>query len=425
MKFQTLNEWLRWQEGLHYKAIDLGLERCRAVADRMDLLTPQYRVISVAGTNGKGTSAAMLDQIYRDAGYSVGLYTSPHLVRYNERIRIRGREVEDAALCAAFDRVDQCRGDISLTYFEFGTLAALHLFRENAVQLAILEVGMGGRLDAVNILDADAALICTIALDHVQWLGGTRELIGREKAGIMRAGRPAVCSDGAPPASIQAHAAAIGARLHLLNRDFWIDRHATHWDWRSDRAIVPGLPTTGPFNNALINNTAGVLMTVELMAEIFPVGQRGLRDSLARVSVPGRFQIFADRIPPVILDVAHNPQSAGALAQNLAQHHAPGKTHLIIGMLDDKDHRGVIEALSMAVDDWYVVSLRQNRGTDGRVLARIIDAVNQAGAAGIFDTVAAALSAARGRAAIGDRIVITGSFVTVGAALQLLGNRND
>src|SRR3990172_3683250 len=239
MRFSSLNEWLDWQEGLHYKAIDLGLERCREVALRMGLLRPDFRVISIAGTNGKGTSASMLDRIYRNAGYVVGTYTSPHLLHYNERIRINGREVTDQMLCEAFDQVDQARGEISLTYFEFGTLGAFYVFRPKKIQLAVLEVGMGGRLDAVNILDADIALICTIALEHVQWLGHTRDLIGREKAGIMREGKPAVCSESEVPGSISAYAAEIGATLYLLDRDFRIAKHETHWDWHSRKSTLP------------------------------------------------------------------------------------------------------------------------------------------------------------------------------------------
>ncbi|OGT83563.1 MAG: hypothetical protein A3G96_01625 [Gammaproteobacteria bacterium RIFCSPLOWO2_12_FULL_52_10] len=423
MRFSSLNEWLDWQEGLHYKAIDLGLERCREVALRMGLLRPDFRVISIAGTNGKGTSAAMLDRIYRNAGYVVGTYTSPHLLHYNERIRINGREVTDQMLCEAFDQVDQARGEISLTYFEFGTLAAFHVFRQKKIQLAVLEVGMGGRLDAVNILDADIALICTIALEHVQWLGHTRDLIGREKAGIMREGKPAVCSESEVPGSISAYAAEIGATLYLLDRDFRIAKHETHWDWHSRKSTLPGLPWTGQFNNTLINNTAGVLMVVELLMEILPVEQRTLPASLAQVSVPGRFQIYAGDIP-VILDVAHNPQAAGALARNLAEHASAGKTHMIIGMLDDKDHRGVIEALSMAVDHWYVVSLIQPRGTDGQVLVGILNKTGNAKVAGIFTSVDSALDSARQQARIGDRVVVTGSFLTVGAAMKKLSSED-
>ncbi|MBF8268606.1 MAG: hypothetical protein HW386_315 [Gammaproteobacteria bacterium] len=423
MRFSSLEEWLNWQEGLHYKAIDLGLERCREVADRMGLLQPGFRVISIAGTNGKGTSAAMLDRIYRNAGYLVGTYTSPHLVRYNERIRINGQEVTDRILCEAFDQVDQARGDISLTYFEFGTLAAFYVFRNLQVQLAILEVGMGGRLDAVNILDADVALICTIALDHVQWLGHTRDLIGREKAGILRSGKPAVCSDSDVPGSITSYADEIGATLYLLGRDYHIVRHETHWDWYSNNSTLPGLPRSGQFNNALINNTAGVLMVVELLKKLLPVEHRTIPVSLAQVSVPGRFQIYPGDVL-VILDVAHNPQAAGVLARNLAEHVSAGKTHMIIGMLEDKDHRGVIEALSMVVDHWYVVSLTQARGTDGQVLVDILDKIGNSRVAGVFTSVDAAMDTARGRAGIGDRVVVTGSFLTVGAAMQKLSSED-
>jgi dihydrofolate synthase/folylpolyglutamate synthase len=423
MRFDTLDEWLQWQEGLHYRAIDLGLDRCREVAARMGLLQPGFRVISVAGTNGKGSSVAMLDRIYRDAGYDVGMYTSPHLVRYNERISINGREAEDLELCSAFERVDQARGDVSLTYFEFGTLAAIWMFHQAQIEIAVLEVGLGGRLDAVNILDADVALICTIGLEHTQWLGHTRELIGREKAGIMRHRRPAVCSDGDVPDSIITCAAETGARLYLLGRDFRINGNNTHWDWHSEIMSVTGLSRSGQYNNALINNTAGVLMTVALLMDKLPVNITALPASLSQVVVPGRFQVHAGAVP-VILDVAHNPQAAGALVRTLAEHACAGATHMVIGMLDDKDHRGVIEALSVAADHWYVVSLNQPRGTDGQVLVSILEQTGNAGIAGIYTTVEAALDAARGRAVTGDRVVVTGSFLTVGAAMQKLATED-
>lgn len=423
MRFHSLAEWLDWQEGLHFKAIDLGLERCREVAERMGLLRPGFRVVSIAGTNGKGTSAAMLDKIYGNAGYSVGTYTSPHLVRYNERIKINGTEAADSAICRAFNRVDQARGDISLTYFEFGTLAALELFRENEIELGILEVGMGGRLDAVNLLDADVALITAISLEHQQWLGTTLDQIGREKAGIMRPGRPVVCSDTAVPDSVIARAAELKAVLYRIGRDYWIERHADGWDWHGRNLVVSGLSNSGLFNTALVNNTAGVLMTVALLSEFFPVQQQTLKTSIDQVCVPGRFQVFAAEIP-VILDVAHNPRAAEVLAQNLAEHNIAGKTHMVIGMLDDKDHRGVLEALSLVVDYWYVVSLTSDRGTDGRVLVEILEKSGSANIAGIFDSVDSALESAGNRARMGDRIVVTGSFLTVGAAIQKLSNRH-
>ena len=420
-RFHSLDEWLRWQEGLHYKAIDLGLERCREVAARMDLLAPGFRVISIAGTNGKGTSAAMLAKIYGNAGYTVGAYTSPHLIRYNERIRINGVEITDSMLCEAFNSVDQARGNISLTYFEFGTLAALEVFRSSGIELAILEVGMGGRLDAVNILDADVALITAISLDHQQWLGTTRDEIGREKAGIMRPRRPVVCSDNSVPDSVIAYAAGINADLYLLGRDFRIDRAADGWSWQYGERVITGFANTGLFNTTLINNTAGVLMVIELMSHLFPVAQQTLPSSLAQVAVPGRFQVHAAEVP-VILDVAHNPQAASVLAQNLADQPTQGETHMIIGMLDDKDHRGVLEALSLVVDHWYVVSLINDRGTDGRVLLEILEKSGDTRVAGVFDGVELALESARGRARTGDRIVVTGSFLTVGAAMQKLSN---
>lgn len=280
---------------------------------------------------------------------------------------------------------------------------------------------MGGRLDAVNILDADVALITAISLEHQQWLGSTREQIGREKAGIMRPRRPAVCSDPAIPDSIIAYADEIGAQLYLVGRDFRIDRHATGWDWRSGNLVVAGFPEIGIFNNALVNNTAGVLMAVALLGEIFPVDSATLPESLNQVAVPGRFQVVTADIP-VILDVAHNPQAAEILAKNLADQDVAGETHMVIGMLDDKDHSGVLAALSLVVDHWYIVSLAQTRGTDGGILADAVKSLGHAGIAGVFTDVDSALDAARRRARIGDRIVVSGSFLTVGEAIRKLSN---
>lgn len=419
MRFNSLDEWLDWQEDLHYKTIDLGIERCKEVAERMDLLAHEFHVISIAGTNGKGSSAAMLDMIYRNAGYTVGTYTSPHLLRYNERVKINGLEASDQFLCEAFNRVDQARGDISLTYFEFGTLAALDLFRNSGIQLAILEVGLGGRLDAVNMLDAEVALICSIDLDHEKWLGNTRNLIGYEKAGIMRAGRPAVCSDSEIPESIIDYAYEIGANFYQFGPDFRIEINENDWDWHSNNRTIYGLPKTGLSNNSFIQNAAGVLMVVDLLIEKFPVDQPTLKAGFEQVSLPGRFQVYEAEVP-IILDVAHNRQAAEVLAKNLADHETRGDTHMIIGMLKDKNHQMVIEALSMVVDHWYVVSLEHDRGTEGQVLIDILEKIGITNIAGKFATIDAALESACTQTHVGDRVVVTGSFLTVGAAIKWL-----
>ncbi|HSP00336.1 MAG TPA: bifunctional tetrahydrofolate synthase/dihydrofolate synthase, partial [Thioalkalivibrio sp.] len=312
MRFDTLEQWLAWQETLHPKAIDLGLERVARVAGRLGLLEPSHAVITVAGTNGKGSTVALLDAIYRAAGYRVCTYTSPHLLRYNERIRIHGALASDEALCRAFDAVDTARGEESLSYFEFGTLAALWLFWEAAPDVAILEVGLGGRLDAVNIIDSDVAVITSIGIDHEAWLGSDREVIGAEKAGVFRAARPAVCGDPRPPASIQRRALDLGAKLYMAGRDFSWQAAALGqgWQWQGPGAVVlADLPLPALFGPIQLNNAASALTAVTLLQARLAVSREALARGLQQVRLPGRFQQLRDK-PLVILDVAHNPQGA-------------------------------------------------------------------------------------------------------------------
>ena len=316
LRFNRLEKWLKWQESLHFTAIELGLERCRRVANNMGLLKPAYNVISVAGTNGKGSSITMLDKILRNAGYSVGRYTSPHLLRYNERICINGEEVADSELCESFDRIDRARGDISLTYFEFGTLTALDLFRQHNVDLAVLEVGLGGRLDAVNVLDADVALITSIDIDHQQWLGDNRESIAREKAGIFRNKAPAICSDPKPPQSLLDCADALGTPLSVLGRDFKLSMNHSFWSWNSDDVSLQKLPRPMQFCDFQLENAAGVLMVLEKIKNDYPVSIEHIKDGLSSFRLNGRMQFIPGRIPK-ILDVAHNSESVKVLVKNL------------------------------------------------------------------------------------------------------------
>lgn len=419
VRFNSLDEWLKWQESLHATEIELGLDRCRQVADNLGLLQPAYAVISVAGTNGKGSSVGMLDSILRKAGYQVGCYTSPHLIRYNERIQINGKEVSDAALCHAFERINTARGDISLTYFEFGTLAALELCRQAGVDIAVLEVGLGGRLDAVNILDADAALVTAIDLDHQNFLGDTRELIAVEKAGIFRAGRPAICSDPNPPATLRDYATGINARLMVYGSDFRTDLHRDNWDWHADDGQWTGLPYPDPFNSCQIQNAAGALMVLRQLQERFPVSIDAVRQGLARFRVNGRFQILPGELQ-YVLDVAHNVQAARILLENLQHVPSNGRTHVIIGMLRDKDRRGVFEVLNEAADSWHTISLTNSRGTEAELLTQELQALETGKPISTHATMDAALDVVRAEAAPADRVLITGSFLTVGAALKLL-----
>jgi len=418
-RFDNLQQWLSWQQKLHFTAIELGLDRCRQVADAMQLLAPDYFVISIAGTNGKGSSAVMLGNILQAAGYKTGLYTSPHLLRYNERIRINAIQVTDAELCQSFNRIDQARGTISLTYFEFGTLAAIDLFRRNKVDIAVMEVGLGGRLDAVNMLDADVSLITTIDIDHEQWLGTDRNSIGREKAGIFRALRPAVCADPDPPPSLLETADLVGSNLVRSGHDFIHERTDNCWSWRSSKVQFYGLPLPG--NHAWqIQNASGVLMVLQAISAAFPVGQDDIYNGLRDFHIPGRFQLIPGKIPH-ILDVAHNRQSAAMLAVNIRTLPKTGKIRLLLGMLKDKDHRAFINELMSEVDSWYLTTLDDPRGASSLDLASVINAVDNDADVRQYRALEPALVAAQKYASAGDRIIITGSFVTVEQALKHLG----
>ena len=416
-RFKRLEQWLKWQEGLHFTAIELGLERCRQVAANLGLLRPAHSVISVAGTNGKGSSVVLLDEILRAAGYRTGRYTSPHLLRYSERICVNGREIGADELCAAFERIDRARAGISLTYFEFGTLAALALFRAHQVEIALLEVGLGGRLDAVNVLDADAALITSIDLDHQQWLGDNRERIAREKAGILRNRAPAVCSDPNPPRAILDCAGALGAPLSLPGRDYFYAINGDHWDWRSAATELTGLPRPLRYSAFQVQNAAGVLMLLDKIRPDYPVDRAAIQAGINRFRLNGRLQIIPGEVQKV-LDVAHNPQAARALAGNLCLIPCVGKTHILIGMLKDKDHRGVLKPLNAVADSWHIVSLAGQRGMPAPALMAELKALGVSQPVRAFAAVKSALARLGRAARPGDRIVITGSFITVGEALR-------
>jgi len=415
-RFISLADWLTWQETLHPRKIDLGLERVAGVAGRMQLLVPDHGVITVAGTNGKGSSIAMLEAILLSAGHRTGCYSSPHLLRYNERIRIAGKEIDDATLCAAFDAVDRARADTSLSYFEFGTLAALFIFSQSSLDIALLEVGMGGRLDAVNILDADAALVTAIDIDHSAWLGEDRETIGKEKAGIFRAGRPAICSDPEPPASVSRQAQTLSAHWYALGSEFDWAITARGWNWQTSGKVYeelpkPALPGTHQFDNA-----AGALMVLEALEERFPVKRTAIEQGLTTVLLPGRCQVLSGTIE-TILDVAHNPASAEKLVQLLRKRRIRGHTRLVLGMLADKDIATFIATLAPVVNDWYLATLPGDRGVSSRVLHQQIPGHGMHGVARQFPDVATAFRQAHADAEEGEQVVVCGSFVTVAEAL--------
>ena len=434
MSSRTLQEWLAFIERQHPKTIEMGLARVARVRDSMDAAMGTSfagRIITVGGTNGKGSTCAMLEAMLLAAGYRVGLYTSPHLLRYNERVRIDGREADDASLAGAFERVEIARqaagsngqgsngkGEaLQLTYFEYGTLAAWDLFARAGLDVMILEVGLGGRLDAVNIFDADCSIVTSVDMDHMDYLGDTREKIGAEKAGIFRAGRPAIVADPAPPASVIAHATAIGADLLLIGRDFGYQGDRQQWQFWGRGGKRPSLayPALRGANQLL--NASAALAALDILRDSLPVGMNQVRLGLASVELPGRFQVLPGR-PSVILDVAHNPHAAAVLAENLSNMGFFPDTHAVFGMLGDKDIRGVCRALRGRIDHWHVAGLPGPRGTSAAQLQQAIVDSDAGGTISLYDTPRAAYAAARRQANDNDRIVAFGSFLTVADVMQ-------
>ncbi|MGN8157276.1 bifunctional tetrahydrofolate synthase/dihydrofolate synthase [Salinisphaera sp. RV14] len=403
---RTLAQWLDYQQAMHPSEIELGLGRVRSVADRLGLMPPPHATITVAGTNGKGSCVALVAGLI-GVRARVGCYTSPHLWRYNERIAIDGEPVGDAALIAAFETVEAARGGTSLTFFEFGTLAALVIFRRMAVDVAVLEVGLGGRLDAVNIVDADVALITQIGLDHTDWLGDTREAIGREKAGIMRAGRPALCGDRRPPDSIAAAATACGAHLACLGRDFELTCAPQRWTWSDGATCLDIVPHAAvhPDNLALAIAGAG--------AAGYRPGAEDIRRACARQALlPGRREVI-DAPIAIIYDVGHNEDAVALLAESLQQRPVSGRTHVVLGMLADKPVEAVGRRLMPWADALYPAGLDglSTRGLTGEALAARL---RHAGP--VHASPEQALAAAQAAAVPGDRIVVCGSFFTVAQA---------
>lgn len=430
----NLEDWLLHLEGLHPKGqagIELGLERIRRVKVALGQIQ-HCPVIIVGGTNGKGSTCAYLENIIDRAGYKVGCYTSPHLLSYNERVRVNGRPVADEALCAAFGRVEAARqeaGDVPLTYFEFGTLAAWEVFAAAGVEAAILEVGLGGRLDAVNAYEPDVSIVTTIALDHTEWLGPDRASIGFEKAGIYRAGKPALCADPQPPQSLLDHAAAIGADLRLIGRDFGFERprgegneNRLQWRWwcrSGEKLIKRSLAYPGLRGPAQLYNAAVALAALEVLAGKLPVTMQAIRPGLIETELVGRFQVLPGK-PAIVLDVGHNPQAITVLADNLADMGFFERTHAVVGMLNDKDIEGALMPLKGKVDYWYTATLTGVRGTNSETLAAIIERAQLGGEVICHASPAAAIQVAKGRAAESDRILVFGSFHTVAGALQAL-----
>ena len=422
---QSLNDWLAHLEGLHPKGqagIELGLDRIARVKTALGQ-RQHCPVIVVGGTNGKGSTCALLEAVYTAAGYRVGCYTSPHLIDYNERVRVNSAPVSDAALCEAFARVERTRqtlGDVVLTYFEFGTLAAWEVFAAASVEVAILEVGLGGRLDAVNVYDPDCAVVTGVALDHTDWLGDTREAIGFEKAGIFRAARPAVCADPEPPQSLILHAEAIGAQLMCVGRDYSAKALGDSWRWSGPQGLVEdGLPLPALPGAWQLNNAATVRLVVELLSPRLPVAHGPLCHGLRNPQLAGRFQVWPGR-PAVILDVAHNPQAALGLAANLGSQGGFSRTLGVVGMLADKDIEGTLAALAPAIGQWFLADLEVPRGARAERLAEVLRALPDCGDISCCASPIEALARAAKQADENDRIVVCGSFFTVASALREL-----
>lgn len=415
---RPLAAWLERQERSHPNAIDLGLARVREVARRLELLAPRHPVITVGGTNGKGSTVAFLDSILRAAGRRCGRFTSPHLTRYNERICIEGEEARDEDLIASFERIDAARGEITLTFFEYNALAALDRFARAQVDVALLEVGLGGRLDATNIVDADVAVVTSIGIDHVEWLGRSVEEIGREKAGIFRAGRPAVLGSAQMPRSIFAAIESLGARAVLPGQHFQVHERAQEWDFSCGELSLRGLPRPALAGNQQLANAAAALAALTSSEFAADLSRANVARGLREVKIRGRFQRVPGEVEWV-LDVAHNLPAAQGLRVDLATLPPARRTIAVCGVLADKDIAGITAELAPAIDAWVLAGLTGPRALATAELAARLPP--EALVIARFDEVAAACHAAREAAQAGDRIVVFGSFLTVGPALEFLG----
>ncbi len=414
----TLQDWLTHCERLHPQTIDMGLERVKQVAERLHLAF-ECPVITVAGTNGKGSTCAMLESVLRQAGYKTGLYTSPHLVHFEERCRLHGKPALANDLIPHFQAVEDARGDISLSYFEFTSLALFRYLAHSGLDVVILEVGLGGRLDAVNVIDTDCAVITSVDLDHTDLLGSTREAIGHEKAGIMRPHRPVVVCDPAPPETVLAHAQSLGADVWRVGTDFQFSGDAQQWTWKGRGRTYSGLayPALRGANQLL--NAAGVLAVLEVLRTRLPVTAQAIRLGLSLVEWAGRFQILPGQ-PAIVLDVAHNPHAAAALAHNLDAMGFYPNTHAVVGAMQDKDLAGLLKRLLPLVDHWYFCDLPTPRAASAAQLRQVWQAQNPPAnaTAAEFRTPSEALASAQERADPADRILVFGSFFTVGGVLE-------
>ncbi|MEE9398045.1 MAG: bifunctional tetrahydrofolate synthase/dihydrofolate synthase [Methylococcales bacterium] len=413
MRFNSLSEWLNWQESFHPKTIDLGLDRARKTFREVlhDRVLPF--TITVGGTNGKGSCVALLETMLGIEGYRVGSYTSPHILQYNERIRVNGNPVEDDAICQSFDRIDNARGNVSLSYFEFSTLAALDIFSRCRLDVQILEVGLGGRLDAVNIVDPDSVIISSIGIDHIDWLGQDREMIGFEKAGVFRPGVPAIIGDPNPPDSLLKSAEEQNTLLYQMGRDFSFQRDESSWSWYGHTRSRKNLPIPALHGEHQFFNASAVLQTLDVIQNERPVLDNAIRQGLSKVSLPGRFQWIPGE-PSIVLDVAHNPQAAVALANSLEEFVVDRQIHAVFSVMGDKDIKGIVNPMKSIITHWYIAPLPTPRGADPACIVQaIVDCKIERSKATIYGEFREALSAAKTASGKDSLVVVFGSFFQI------------
>jgi dihydrofolate synthase/folylpolyglutamate synthase len=413
--FESLRDWLAWQESLHPLTIDLGLERVVKVFHRLNPNYVKPPTITVAGTNGKGSCIATLEAIYRAQGYHVGAYTSPHILKYNERIKIHGEPVSDELICTAFAKIEAARGDTSLSYFEFGTLAALELFVQAKVDVQLLEVGLGGRLDAVNMIDPDIAIISSIGIDHVDWLGETRESIGWEKSGIFRTAVPAIIGDVDPPSSLVQSAIDKQSLTYYINKDFGYKKQLTSWQWFSGERVID-LPNPMLKGEHQYRNASAVIFAITALTERLPVSETAIQQGLANVQLSGRFQLIEGEIP-VLLDVGHNPEAVKTLVEYLTASFPEKRIHAVFSMMKDKDIASVLEIMNPVIDDWFFAPLSHPRIATEAMMRRIFSQSSIAKVSFDFTDFAEAYQAAKSQAQKGDLLLVFGSFLLVSDCL--------
>ncbi|NOV29451.1 bifunctional tetrahydrofolate synthase/dihydrofolate synthase [Methylomonas sp. ZR1] len=416
-RFDSLQAWLDWQEKLHPRPIDLGLGRVAGVYRQLNPEQKKPLTITVAGTNGKGSCVAFLEAIYRAAGYRVGAYTSPHILRYNERIRIDGVPVEDALICDAFTRIDGARGETSLSYFEFGTLAALSIFAEADLDIQLLEVGLGGRLDAVNIIDPDAAIVTTIALDHVDWLGHTEEAIGREKAGIFRSGVAAIIGDAQAPRSVVEVAEQVGAIALQMDSEFSYQKQRDSWEWRSADKQIHRLPAPAFKGEHQYRNASAAIMAINTLQPLLAVSDDAIRQGLESARLSGRFQLIVGA-PRILLDVGHNPQAVQTLINYLSEYFPEIRIHAVFAMMRDKDIAGVLNMMRDRVTTWYLAPLANPRAATPDMLETIFQQQGLDNVRSGFTDFTEAFQTARQNTGQDDLLLIFGSFFLVSEYLS-------